>query len=277
VTGASSGVGAATAVALAKRGAKSVILVARNRERLEEVAGRVRAAGANAEIYSSDLSDPVAVDNLAATILATHGTPSLLVHAAGAGRWRRLTEMSAHQALDCMNSPYTSAMLMTRAFLPAMLKIERGHISIPQSPACFCAPGGATAYVSTRFALRGLYEALWADLYGSRVTVAQVVMNEVADSNYFTGDATGHARIPGIGMILGAASSCEACAKAVVSTAEKGNSEGYSNLSLQVNMEAQKLLPGVYSLLTALTSPGRYILCAEPDTPPSDKPLIEEA
>ena len=139
VTGASSGVGKETAVALAKRGAKCVLLVARNRERLEEVAGRVRAAGAKAEIYSAELSDPVLVSNLSAKILATHGTPSLLVHAAGAGRWRRLTEMSAQHALECMNSPYTSAMLMTRAFLPAMLKIERGHISIPQSPAC-CTP-----------------------------------------------------------------------------------------------------------------------------------------
>ena len=46
--------------------------------------------------------------------------------------------------------------------------------------------------------------------------------------------------------------------------------------STQVNMAAQKVLPGVYSLLIALTSPGRYALCAEPDTPPSDKPLHQE-
>ena len=98
VTGASSGVGAATAVELARKGAATVLLIARNRERLEEVAGRVREAGAKAEIFCAELSDPVAVGKLAANILATQGTPSLIVHAAGAGRWRRLTEMSAQQA-----------------------------------------------------------------------------------------------------------------------------------------------------------------------------------
>ena len=80
-------------------------------------------------------------------------------------------------------------MLMTRAVLPAMLQLERAHICLPQSPAGLTPPAGCTAYVCSRFALRGLYEALWADLLGSSVTVSQVVLNSVADSNFFEGDA----------------------------------------------------------------------------------------
>jgi NADP-dependent 3-hydroxy acid dehydrogenase YdfG len=174
VTGASSGVGAATAVLLAQRGAATVVLVARRHMHLDEVADRVREAGAVAVVLPTDCSDLEQVDNLRDEVLKQYGTPSLVVHAAGAGRWRRLTETSAEEALACMDAPYKSAMLVSRAFLPKMLRLDRAHISFAQSPAAASAPAGATAYVAARFALRGLYEALWADLYGTRVVVSQV-------------------------------------------------------------------------------------------------------
>jgi short-subunit dehydrogenase len=174
VTGASSGVGAATAVLLAQRGAATVVLVARRRMQLDEVAERVREAGATAIVLPTDCSDVEQVKNLRDEVFKQHGTPSLIVHAAGAGRWRRLTETSAEEALACMDAPYTSAMLVSRAFLPQMLRLDRAHIAFAQSPAAAAAPAGATAYVAARFALRGLYEALWADLYGTRVVVSQV-------------------------------------------------------------------------------------------------------
>lgn len=173
VTGASSGIGAATAVLLAQRGAAKVVLVARRRIQLDEVADRVREAGAVAVVLPTDCSDIEQVDNLRYEV-KQHGTPSLIVHAAGAGRWRRLTETSAEEALACMDAPYTSAMLVSRAFLPKMLRLDRAHLAFAQSPAAASAPAGATAYVAARFALRGLYEALWADLYGTRVVVSQV-------------------------------------------------------------------------------------------------------
>ena len=265
VTGASSGVGAATAIQLAKKGAAKVILVARNRERLDEVAESVRDAGSTPVVIPTDCSDSEQVDNLCGDVLGEHGIPSLIVHAAGAGRWRRLTETSAEEALACMDAPYAAALLVSRVFLSSMLKLERAHICLIQSPACVVAPAGATAYTSTRFALRGLYEALWSDLYGTSIIVSQVILNEVADSYYFEGDEIGHSRIPSIANLLGAPTACETCAKAIVRAAEDGATAGCSNVLLQANIFLAQCLPGLFSLLTCLTSPGRYALCTEPD------------
>ena len=102
--------------------------------------------------------------------------------------------MSAEEARACSNAPYTAALNVTRAFLVDMLSLPRAHICLPQSPAAYCGVAGATAYTANRWALRGLYEALWADLLGSAVTVSQVVLNEVNDSAYFSGDPASRVR-----------------------------------------------------------------------------------
>ena len=90
VTGASSGIGEATAHAAAARGA-TVLLVARRADALADVARAVRAAGGRAHAYPCDLTDGPAVDRLVATVLAEHGgvdywstTPA----APSAARWR---------------------------------------------------------------------------------------------------------------------------------------------------------------------------------------------
>lgn len=266
VTGASSGVGAAVAEELARRGAAKVILVARGARRLTLVSERVSAAGAEPIIVAADCSDCEAVRRMANMVMAVHGCPSILVLAAGAGRWRRLTEMSTEQALGCSDAPYHSSLLVSRAFLVDMLTLPRAHICLPQSPASYCAVAGATAYVASRWALRGLYEALWSDCLGSSVTISQVVMNEVADSAYFDGDdGESHRRMPRISGLLGAPVSSAVCAEAVVNTIERGASSGSSNPMLALNIELQSLVPNIYAWLTALTSSGRYISQANPD------------
>lgn len=102
-----------------------------------------------------------------------------------------------------------------------------------------------------------------------RPTFSQVHMNEVDDSDYFTGDQTGRSRLPSIRHLLGAPSSCEACAQSIVAAAEAGAPEAYSNLLLHLNLVGQQLLPQLYSLLAAATSPGRYAVSSEQDCPPS--------
>ena len=135
VTGASSGIGAATAVALACRGARAVVLLARTASALEEVAAEVRACGATSLPRAVDLADAAAVAEVAAAIQHEIGAPDLIVNGAGAGRFLFVEETSAADAAAMMAVPYLAAFHVTRAFLPAMLARQSGHIVNVTSPA----------------------------------------------------------------------------------------------------------------------------------------------
>ena len=89
VTGASSGIGAATARALADAGAQ-VLLVARRTAELEQVARSIGSGAATA--FPTDLSNASAVAQLAERISSAVGTPDIIVNNAGAGRWKFVDE-----------------------------------------------------------------------------------------------------------------------------------------------------------------------------------------
>jgi short-subunit dehydrogenase len=86
VTGASSGIGAALARELARRGA-ILTLVARSREGLEAVAAEIEREGGAAHVEPADLGQVEAVEALAARVLERSGPPDVLINNAGAGRW----------------------------------------------------------------------------------------------------------------------------------------------------------------------------------------------
>ena len=194
VTGASSGIGAATATALAADGWR-VVLVARGADALDDVAQRIRDAGGDALAEPGDASDGAAVLDLASRVLGDHGVPEVIVNAAGAGQWRFIEDTSPAAALEMMGAPYQAAFNMTHAFMPALLRAGAGVIVHVGSPASISPWPGATAYTAARWALRGLHEALRQDLLGTGVSSAHVIFGEVS-SPYFTTNAVPREQLP---------------------------------------------------------------------------------
>jgi NAD(P)-dependent dehydrogenase (short-subunit alcohol dehydrogenase family) len=127
VTGASSGIGAATAQALAGWGAH-VLLLARDRERLAAVALAIRTQGGRADVYPVDLSDPNAVAAVAKAVLKDTGAPDILVNNAGAGRWLSVLETSPDELQQMMALPSFAAFNLAREPLPAMKQRRSGRI-----------------------------------------------------------------------------------------------------------------------------------------------------
>ena len=127
ITGASSGIGAAVAKAMARAGGQ-VLLLARRKAALEQVAAEITAGGGKAMVYPVDVSDAGAVAKVANKITEEVGPPDIIINNAGAGRFLFVDETSPQEAVQIMAVPYFAAFYITRAFLADMLKRNSGHI-----------------------------------------------------------------------------------------------------------------------------------------------------
>ena len=200
VTGASSGIGAATAEAYAATGAQ-VVLVARNADSLKARSEDIKRSGGVADTYQADLSNPETVSELAAKVCRDVGVPDILVNNAGSGRWAPLIETSPEELREMIEVPYLAAAYTTRAFLPGMVARGSGKIACITSPASYLAWRDACGYIAARHALKGFAEGLRADLKRTGLHVTLVVLGAV-DTSYWANNPGSHAgvatTIPGL-------------------------------------------------------------------------------
>ena len=199
MTGASSGIGAATARAVARKGATAVLL-ARTQAELGTVAAEITAEGGRAHAYAVDCADREAVATVAPRIEADSGVPDVIVNNAGAGRHLFFEETEPRELEEMMGAPFFAAVYVTRAFLPAMIERGSGYIVMVNAPIAFAPWQGAAGYGAARWALRGLSEVLRADLRGTGVNVGHVVAGKVA-SGYFEHNPGVEQQLPRIGRL----------------------------------------------------------------------------
>ena len=199
ITGASSGIGAALARAMAAAGGQ-VSLLARREDELRKVAASISPPG-SVRVYPVDLTDPAAVEAVARRITTDSGTPDVIVNNAGAGQWKFIEETDPREAVSMMAAPYFAAFFVTRAFLPEMLRRNSGHIVNVSSVASRFVWPGATAYIAARWAVRGFTEALRADLDGTGIGVTLFECG-VVSSGYWAANPGSLERVPKMGKLI---------------------------------------------------------------------------
>jgi uncharacterized protein len=177
VTGASSGIGEATAKRYGASGAH-VLLLARNAERLDRVADSIRRDGGSATPYVIDLADANAITETSARI-KHDAAPDILINNAGAGSWLPLADTTADEARAMIEVPYLAAFNLTRAFLPEMMARRSGALAYITSPASYLAWPNASAYMAARRAVAGLAETMQQELRGTGIAVTLVVLGLV--------------------------------------------------------------------------------------------------
>jgi uncharacterized protein len=263
VTGASSGLGEATAKAMAQRGAR-VALLARNRERLGRIAAEITQQGGQAATFPVDLTDPAAVERVSRAIVSSLGVPDVLVNNAGAGRWQFTEETSSDDVVQAMAAPYFAAFYLTRAFLPEMLRRGTGHVLNVTSPVCFFAWPGASAYGAARWAVRGFTELLRADVAGTRLKVSLVCAGLI-DTPYFDNNPGSKERIPGIGRMFRTLQP-EEVAEAIARAVERGQRDVVLPFLLKQTLRLQRVAPWLIEWLIRRTGYRRPTTRVAPST-----------
>jgi short-subunit dehydrogenase len=173
VTGASSGIGAATAKALAREGTR-VALLARREDRLEEVADEIRRMPGHAMVCPADVTDREAVKAAVERVLGQWKRIDLLVNNAGRGIAAPLEATTPEDLRALLEVNLVSVLTLTQAVLPGMLKHASGHIINVSSVAGRRGLPLRSAYNATKFALVGLSESLRQELQGTGVHVSIV-------------------------------------------------------------------------------------------------------
>jgi uncharacterized protein len=254
VTGASSGIGAATAVALGREGWR-VVLVARGRAALEEVARQVREAGGTPFVEAVDAADGEAVLQMAGRVRSAQGVPDVIVHCAGAGAFRFIEETPPAAAAAAIGAPFLAAFHVNHAFMADLLSRRSGLLVHVGSPASRLPFAGATAYIASRWALRGLHEALCEDLRGTGVRSSHVVFGKVA-SPYFEHNPGSEERIPGVTK-LAPVQTPEACARVVLDVIRRPRRQVIVPFLYRLFYAMDAVAPRLVRWLGAATSPVR--------------------
>jgi 3-oxoacyl-[acyl-carrier protein] reductase len=170
VTGASAGIGLATARALAGEGA-NLVVTARRRERLEELAGELPT---NTAIIVGDArEEQTAIDTVAAA-MDQFGRIDFLINNTGVGNYKNVVDTSAEEYDEMMDTNVRSTFLFTRHVVPVMLRQESGTILMISSMAGVYGFGGEAVYCMTKFAQVGFAQALDRELRASGIKVGAI-------------------------------------------------------------------------------------------------------
>ena len=173
VTGASSGIGAETAKALAAAGFP-VALGARRVERLEAVAEEIRSSGGEAVTHRLDVTDARSVSDFAAEVAADLGDVEIVISNAGSVGPGVVHEVSSERFAREIDLNLVGAHRVVRAFVPGMVARRRGDLVFVSSDVAVRARPFMSAYSAGKWGLEGMASAMQMELEGTGVRVSVI-------------------------------------------------------------------------------------------------------
>ena len=183
ITGASSGIGEATAVEFAKR-KSSIVLVARRKENLVAVEKNLTKFGNKILVCQCDVSKWQEVESMSRTVLDKFGKIDILVNNAGFAIYGSVLELKVEEIESQMETNYFGMVYCIKAFLPKMLEQKAGHIVNVASVAGSFGLPGIASYCASKFAMLGFSEGLYHELKGTGIGIT-VVSPIMVRTNFF--------------------------------------------------------------------------------------------
>ena len=183
VTGASSGIGEATARELARAGAITV-LAARRVDRLKRLQKEIEKMGGEAFVVPTDLTDPDQITNLVQTTVSTYGRIDILANIAGWALYHWLEEMSYDDLRQAFDVNVIGLAELTRQVIPVMKRQRSGFIFNMSSYASRVSVPPLTLYASTKYAVEGLTDGLRRALLPWGITVIRIHPSSVTGTEF---------------------------------------------------------------------------------------------
>jgi short-subunit dehydrogenase/pimeloyl-ACP methyl ester carboxylesterase len=192
ITGAGAGIGRATALELARKGARTVVIVDRDLAAAQQTAADVRDIGVAAAVYQADVGDEPGMNKLAAQVNEEHGVVDILVNNAGIGMAGRFLETTPEHWDNILSVNLRGVLNGSRAFGTQMVdRGQGGTIINVSSAAAFLPSKSMIAYGTTKAAVLAFSESLRADLADEGITVTAVcpgfVNTNIAKSTVYAG------------------------------------------------------------------------------------------
>jgi uncharacterized protein len=236
ITGASSGIGEATARRIAREPGARLVLVARREERLRALAAEV---GDGALVLAEDLTDEGAPARIAAAVEAEHGRLDLLVNNAGAG-WRgTFAEKGFENLRRTMDLNFDAQVRLTEALLPLLRRSAPSSIVNVASTSGRVARAGSSAYSASKFALIGWSDALYLEERPHGVHVGVVNPGFVATEGFPQRELVDRAATRWL------VSTPDKVAEAILDAGPGGKAERYVPRPYALAAAARILVPGL--------------------------------
>jgi short-subunit dehydrogenase len=245
VTGASSGIGEATALALAGRGA-AVMLTARAEEKLRFLEREISAAGGRALAVRTDVTDRDSVEAMVERTIVEFGSLDVLVNNAGLGLSGRVAELRAEDLRHVLEVNLIGPLVCIQAALPHMR--QEGHIINVSSVVGKRAIPKVGGYCATKSALNALSDALRVEVAGQGITVTSVypgtTQTAFRENSRRTKDEKRGWRPRGVVP--------EEVASKIAAAAESGGRDVYVTLPDRLFVAGTMLAPGLFDRLLRL-------------------------
>jgi NADP-dependent 3-hydroxy acid dehydrogenase YdfG len=170
ISGASAGIGRASAVALAGEGAR-LVLTGRRQDRLDDLASRLREQGSEAAVVVGDAREEETARQAVAAALGRFGRLDILINNVGVGNYKKLVDTSAQDFDEMMDTNVRATFLFSRHAVPHMIAQRSGTVLMISSMAGIYGFPGEAVYCASKFAQIGFAQALDKELreYGIKV------------------------------------------------------------------------------------------------------------
>jgi len=172
ITGAGSGIGRAFAVELARRGAH-VALSGRRRDKLDEVAREVEAAGRRALVVPCDVTDEASQEEALATVVRAFGRLDVAIANAGMSVAGPVAKLRAADWRRQLETNVVGVAITVRVAIPELQK-TKGRLALVGSVSGFLATPGVGAYTASKYAVRAIGQTLALELHGSGVSATTI-------------------------------------------------------------------------------------------------------
>jgi short-subunit dehydrogenase len=240
ITGASSGIGKATALEFAKQGAK-VVVSARREAPLNELVADIRKLGSDGLAVAADVTDEQAMLNLANAAINTFGCIDIWINNAAVIAFGKFNDIPSHVFKRVIDVNFFGCVNGTRAVLPQFRLQNRGIIINVSSVVGTIGQPYLIPYSASKFAIRGFSEALRGELQGSDIKVCTILPASI-DTPLFQHGANYSGKAP---KALTPTYDAQAVAKTIIDLAAKPRSEVYVGTIAPLLTNAHKLAPNM--------------------------------